>query len=175
MAHETVDGLYARRHGSPVTGLRRWIMSIRRWLAGESAESVNAIDAEIDSLALEVFERLQRENTDEAIDDPQGYLFRIADEVAKAREEQQAQAQNPARSIRLHLQEGAEPDPEALRRIEVVMRKLPPCHREALILHANEGLTCAQIAQRQGLSRYAVLQKLTRTYTKLRMEAGRPE
>jgi RNA polymerase sigma factor (sigma-70 family) len=175
VAHETADGLYERGQGSHLKGWRRWIMSIRRWLGAELAEPASVIDAEIDSLALEVFERLQRENTDEAVDDPQGYLFRIADEVARAREEQMAQTQRPATSMRRLLQEGAEPHPDALRRIESVMRRLPPCHREALILHANEGLTCAQIAQRQGLTHYAVLQKLTRSYAKLRMEAGRPE
>jgi len=141
-------------HGSNQAWWRRWARAMRRWFVGERAEPPDMIDIEIDDVAQEVFARLQREDINAVVADPQGYLLRVAQDVMNERK-RRAGRQSP---------------PEASReRFESVMRELPPCHREALVLHSNEGLTCSQIAKRQGLSREVVLRKLTRTYARLRM------
>ena len=134
------------------------------------------IDTELDGLALEVFARLQRENHDAAVDDPQGYLFRLADEVANERQERARRhglTEDKSLPDDIRIKAAALSNPAALgasrERFESVMRELPPCHREALILHSSQGLTCSQIAKRQGQSQQAVLQKLTRTYARLRL------
>ncbi|HEY4366464.1 MAG TPA: hypothetical protein VGN07_04460 [Steroidobacteraceae bacterium] len=129
---------------------------------------------EIDALAREIFARMQRDESDAAADDPQGYLFRLADDVANERSRDSQQSHRPAAGWSGHLvaENGELRDParlDSLRKdVEAVMKGLPRCHREAFVLYSNEGLNCEQIAQRQGVAREVVLQKLVRTYTRLR-------
>ena len=61
-----------------VTWFKRWRKPIRQWLSHRSSVP----SADLDDLAQEVFLRLLRYSDDVAIDNPQGYLFRIAANVA---------------------------------------------------------------------------------------------
>lgn len=164
-----LNGFFVGR-GSNQAWWRRWAGAMRRWFLEERAEPPDMIDIEIDDVAQEVFSRLQRQDINAVVADPQGCLLRLAQEVMNERKRRTGR-QGPLEHMRI---KDAGPSslqaPEAAReRFESVMRELPPSHREALVLHSNEGLTCSQIAKRQGLSREVVLRKLTRTYAKLRM------
>jgi len=61
-----------------VAWFKRWRKPIRQWLSHRSSVPT----ADLDDLAQEVFLRLLRYSDDVAIDNPQGYLFRIAANVA---------------------------------------------------------------------------------------------
>src|SRR4029450_9475900 len=56
-----------------VAWFKRWRTPIRQWLSHRSSVPT----ADLDDLAQEVFLRLLRYSDDVAIDNPQGYLFRL--------------------------------------------------------------------------------------------------
>ena len=177
--HETVNGMFARRGEGLAAWWSRVWGSVRRRLGDEQTPGSgggtpsSSPDGEIDALALEVFARLQSDGSDAAVEDPQAFLFRLADEVAYERRRRALDHTIPRENWIKTL---GLANPEALaitlERFESVMRTLPPCHREALLLHSNAGLSCSEIARRLGLSQHAVMQKLTRTYATLRRELG---
>jgi len=59
-------------------------------------------DGEIDALALEVFARLQSDDGDAAAEDPQAFLFRLADQVAYERRRRALDHTIPARTGSKH-------------------------------------------------------------------------
>ena len=167
-----LNGFFVGR-GSNQAWWRRLSRAMRRWSVGERAGPPDMIDIEIDDVAQEVFSRLQREDINAVVADPQGYLLRLTQDVMNERKRRDGRP-GPKEQVRIKDEGPSRPEaPEASReRFESVMKELPPCHREALVLHSNEGLTCSQIAKRQGLSREVILRKLTRTYARLRMGLG---
>lgn len=149
----------------------KWRKPIRGWLRNRA--SVPASD--IDDLAQEVFLRLLRYSDDIAVDNPQGYLFRIASNVAnewRAR----ARVRKPHDADWLDtLLDDEEHEPEYIfarealqSHIHAVVDSLPPRQRQILLMHANDGLTYQQIATHLGLTYRIVLRDLTNTYSFLR-------
>ena len=156
-----------------VAWFKRWRKPIRQWLSHRSSVPT----ADLDDLAQEVFLRLLRYSDDVAIDNPQGYLFRIAANVANEWQERARHRRPHDDSWLEDLQIEFNDEPENTIAREVAreyMREavdqLPRRQREVLLLHVNEGLTYKQIAERQGLTYRVILRDLTRAYSQLRMQ-----
>lgn len=138
--------------------------------------------AELDDLAQEVFVRLLRYSEKTTVENPLGYLLRIAGNVASEWRER-------ARVAKPHEQEWlddllieSEQEPEnsvcQARTDESVKKavdKLPTRQRQVLLLRVNEGLTYKQIATRLELSPRIVLRDLSRAYSHLRTRLDRDD
>jgi RNA polymerase sigma-70 factor (ECF subfamily) len=155
-----------------VAWFKRWRKPIRQWLSHRSSVPT----ADLDDLAQEVFLRLLRYSDDIAIDNPQGYLFRIAANVANEWQERARHRRPHDHSWLEDLQVEFNDEPEnaiarevAREYMQEAVNKLPRRQREVLLLHVNEGLTYRQIAERQGLTYRVILRDLTRAYSQLRM------
>ncbi|MGH8241018.1 MAG: RNA polymerase sigma factor, partial [Steroidobacteraceae bacterium] len=136
-----------------VAWFKRWRKPIRQWLSHRSSVP----SADLDDLAQEVFLRLLRYSDDVAIDNPQGYLFRIAANVANEWQERARHRKPHDDSWLEDLQVEFNDEPEnaiaremAHKHMQAAVNRLPRRQREVLLLHVNEGLTYKQIAQRQG-------------------------
>ena len=156
-----------------VAWFKRWRKPIRQWLSHRSSVPT----ADLDDLAQEVFLRLLRYSDDVAIDNPQGYLFRIAANVANEWQERSRLRRPHDDSWLEDLQVEFNDEPEntiarevANQHMQEAVNKLPRRQREVLLLHVNEGLTYKQIAERQGLTYRVILRDLTRAYSQLRMQ-----
>jgi len=156
-----------------ITWFKRWRKPIRQWLSHRSSVPT----ADLDDLAQEVFLRLLRYSDDVAIDNPQGYLFRIAANVANEWQERARHRKPHDDSWLEDLQVEFNDEPEntiaremANKHMQEAVNKLPRRQREVLLLHVNEGLTYKQIAERQGLTYRVILRDLTRAYGQLRMQ-----
>ncbi|HEX4973025.1 MAG TPA: sigma-70 family RNA polymerase sigma factor [Steroidobacteraceae bacterium] len=156
-----------------VAWFKRWRKPIRQWLSHRSSVPT----ADLDDLAQEVFLRLLRYSDDVAIDNPQGYLFRIAANVANEWQERSRLRRPHDDSWLEDLQVEFNDEPEnaiarevAREYMQEAVNKLPRRQREVLLLHVNEGMTYKQIAERQGLTYRVILRDLTRAYSQLRMQ-----
>jgi RNA polymerase sigma-70 factor (ECF subfamily) len=150
-----------------------WRKPLRNWFS--SRASIPA--TEIDDLAQEVFLRLLRYSDDIAVDNPQGYLFRIAANVANEWRDRSRVRRPHEHSWldELRIEPSSEPE-NALAQdganawVRAAVEKLPPRQREVLLLHVNDGLTYKQIARQLGLTYRMVLRDLTKAYGQLRSE-----
>ena len=161
------------RDGRLIEWFGKWRKPIRSWLRNRASVP----PGDIDDLAQEVFLRLLRYSDDVAVDNPQGYLFRIAANVANEWRERSRVRKPHDDSWLEELQIDAGEEPEnafAKTRtneyVQAAVDRLPPRQREVLLLHVNEGLTYKQIAQQKGLTYRIVLRDLTRAYSTLRMQ-----
>jgi RNA polymerase sigma factor (sigma-70 family) len=148
----------------------RWRRPIRSWFARESAKTG-------DDLAQEVFHRLQRYGDDVAVDNPQGYLFRIAANVASEwRDRWRPRSANDRGWLDQLQIDPFEPTDSAAfqarvsKQMQSAVNTLPKRQRDVLLLHVNEGLTYKQIADRLGITYRIVLRDLTGAYGALRMQ-----
>jgi RNA polymerase sigma factor (sigma-70 family) len=151
---------------------KEWRKPVRHWLSRRA--SVPA--AELDDLAQEVFLRLLRYSEKTAVENPLGYLLRIAGNVASEWRER-------ARVSKPHDQEWLEdlliePDKEPENSVcqartdetvQAAVDQLPLRQKQVLLLRVNEGLTYKEIAERLELSPRVVLRDLSRAYSQLRM------
>lgn len=167
------DAPRGKRDERLISWFKRWRKPIRQWLSHRS--SVPAAD--LDDLAQEVFLRLMRYSDEIAVDNPQGYLFRIAANVANEWAERARHRMPHDDSWLEDLQVEFSDEPEnaiarefAHKHLEAAVNRLPRRQREVLLLHVNEGLTYKQIAKLQGLTYRVILRDLTRAYSQLRMQ-----
>lgn len=150
-----------------------WRKPVRHWLSRRA--SVPA--AELDDLAQEVFLRLLRYSEQTAVENPLGYLLRIAGNVASEWRER-ARVSKPHQQSWLDdllIEPDEEPENWACQagtnqRVQAAVDQLPRRQREVLLLRVNEGLTYKQIAARLGLTQRSVLRDLSRAYSQLRMQ-----
>ncbi|WP_129777135.1 RNA polymerase sigma factor [Peristeroidobacter soli] len=174
---EEAEGQQARprhsRDGRLIEWFGKWRKPIRSWLRNRASVP----PGDIDDLAQEVFLRLLRYSDDVAVDNPQGYLFRIAANVANEwRERSRVRKPHDDSWLdELQIEAGDEPEnafakTRANEYVQAAVDRLPPRQREVLLLHVNEGLTYKQIAQQRGLTYRIVLRDLTRAYSTLRMQ-----
>lgn len=161
------------RDGRLIEWFGKWRKPIRSWLRNRASVP----PGDIDDLAQEVFLRLLRYSDDVAVDNPQGYLFRIAANVANEwRERSRVRKPHDDSWLEeLQIEAGEEPENTFARTraneyVQAAVDRLPPRQREVLLLHVNEGLTYKQIAQLRGLTYRIVLRDLTRAYSTLRMQ-----
>jgi RNA polymerase sigma-70 factor (ECF subfamily) len=161
------------RDGRLIEWFGKWRKPIRSWLRNRASVP----PGDIDDLAQEVFLRLLRYSDDIAVDNPQGYLFRIAANVANEwRERSRVRRPHDDSWLdELQIESGEQPENAFTRTrtneyVQAAVDRLPPRQREVLLLHVNEGLTYKQIAQQRGLTYRIVLRDLTRAYSTLRMQ-----
>jgi RNA polymerase sigma factor (sigma-70 family) len=148
----------------------RWRKPIRSWLRNRA----NVPPSEIDDLAQEVFLRLLRYTDDTAVDNAQGYLFRIAANVVNEWRNRSMAQMDDSGMERAKIDSNDESEHAFARNraneyIRAAVEQLPQRQREILLLHAEQGLSYKQIAQQTGLSYRIVLRDLTRAYCTLRM------
>lgn len=155
-----------------VEWFRKWRKPIRSWLRNRASVP----PGEVDDLTQEVFVRLLRYSDDVVVDNPQGYLFRIAANVANEwRERSRVKKPHDAEWLDTVLTDDeAEPenvvDRETLQaHVNAVVDCLPRRQRMILLIHVNDGRTYKQIARDLGLTYRVVLRDLTRAYSALRM------
>lgn len=155
-----------------------WRKPVRHWLSRRA--SVPA--AELDDLAQEVFLRLLRYSEKTAVENPLGYLLRIASNVASEWRER-ARVSKPHDQVwleELQIEPDQEPENSVSQagsdaNVQAAVDKLPPRQRQVLQLRVNEGLTYKQIAERLELSPRIVLRDLSRAYSQLRMQLDRED
>jgi RNA polymerase sigma factor (sigma-70 family) len=140
-------------------------------------------EQDVDDLVQDVFAWLQSAQTNDAIENVEGYLFRTAHNVLVSRYREQA--------ARIHLMhedlgeghDAADPlSPERIaigreeyQRVLTAICDLPPRTREAFELHRFENLTYQAIAERMGISRESVKDLMHRALVRIaeNMESGR--
>jgi RNA polymerase sigma-70 factor (ECF subfamily) len=151
----------------------RWRKPIRSWFSSRASVP----RAEVDDLAQEVFLRLLRYSDDIAVENPQGYLFRIAANVANEWRDRSRVRQPHDRSWldELQIDPADQPDNTAFqnrvsKHLQTAVDRLPKRQREVLLLHVNDGLTYKEIADRLNVTYRIVLRDLTRAYATLRMQ-----
>jgi RNA polymerase sigma factor (sigma-70 family) len=152
---------------------REWRKPVRHWLSRRAAVPA----AELDDLAQEVFLRLLRYSDKTAVQNPLGYLLRIAGNVASEWRER-ARVSKPHEQgwlDELLIEPDQEPENSVSQartdeNVQAAVDKLPRRQREVLLLRVNEGLTYKQIADRLKLTPRVVLRDLTRAYSQLRMQ-----
>jgi RNA polymerase sigma-70 factor (ECF subfamily) len=151
---------------------KEWRKPVRHWLSRRAAVPA----AELDDLAQEVFLRLLRYSEKTAVENPLGYLLRIAGNVASEWRER-ARVSKPHDRVWLDdllIEPDQEPENSLVQartdaRVQAAVDKLPVRQRQVLLLRVNEGLTYKQIAVRLELSPRVVLRDLSRAYSQLRM------
>jgi RNA polymerase sigma factor (sigma-70 family) len=166
------DPVATNRNGRITAWFGRWRKPIRSWFSMRAAVP----RSDVDDLAQEVFLRLLRYSDDVAVDNPQGYLFRIAANVANEWRDRSRVRQTHDRGWidELQIDPSDQPDNAASqarisKHLQGAVSKLPARQREVLLLHINEGLTYKQIADRLGITYRIVLRDLTRAYGALRV------
>jgi RNA polymerase sigma-70 factor (ECF subfamily) len=155
-----------------------WRKPVRHWLSRRAAVPA----AELDDLAQEVFLRLLRYSEKTVVENPFGYLLRIAGNVASEWRER-ARVSKPHEQAWLDdllIESEQEPENSVCQArtdasVQAAVDKLPPRQRQVLMLRVNEGLTYKQIAERLELSPRVVLRDLSRAYSQLRMRLDRED
>lgn len=170
---DVATSLMATRNGRITVWFDRWRKPIRSWFSSRASVP----RAEVDDLAQEVFLRLLRYSDDVAVENPQGYLFRIAANVANEWRDRSRVRQPHDRSWLDELQVDPADQPDnavfqnrVSKHLQNAVNRLPKRQREVLLLHVNEGLTYKEIADRLGVTYRIVLRDLTRAYAALRMQ-----
>lgn len=160
------------RNGRISSWFGRWRKPIRSWFSSRASVP----RSEVDDLAQEVFLRLLRYSDDVAVENPQGYLFRIAANVANEWRDRSRVRHPHDRSWldELQIDPAEQPDNSVFqsrvsKHLQHAVDQLPTRQRQVLLLHVNEGLTYKQIADRLGVTYRIVLRDLTRAYASLRM------
>jgi RNA polymerase sigma factor (sigma-70 family) len=166
-------------HATPTRDARliewfaKWRKPIRSWFRNRASIP----PGDIDDLAQEVFLRLLRYSDDIAVENPAGYLFRIASNVASEwRERSRVKKPHDDQGLD-ELLDDAEHEPESVVEheqftayVHASVDQLKPRQRDYLILHVEHGLTYKQIAALRGSTYRIVLRELTRAYSTLRMQ-----
>jgi hypothetical protein len=117
-------------------------MKTRASSASLATKPTPTASSDIDTLANEIFARLNGENPNGAVEDLQLCLTRAANRLARPTGVTEAMAR-------------------------ATLQELPASQLDVLLLHLS-GLTCAQIAHRQAKTYQSVLTDLTSAYVRLR-------
>jgi RNA polymerase sigma-70 factor (ECF subfamily) len=162
--------------GEAAERLRGWIDQYGPALRRHFHKRGAGVDAE--DLAQEVFLRLQMGAKRGAIDNVEGYIFRIANNVLISRYRHDVVEGRPFRDAMPHDVEGPEQmSPERILlgretwlRFVAGLNALPPRAREAFLLHRFEEMTYPAIARRMGVSVSAVEKLISRALAQLTVE-----
>lgn len=161
MAHEQEATTWYKRYYRPVC----------KWLRAKSISP-----AEVEDIAQEVFIRLLRYDSKQLVENPGGYIFKIAANTANEWHDRarNRHTHDPELLEELVIEDPfAKFDQESLNQyVTDLMDQLPPRRREYLWLHAIAGMTYKQIAEKKGTTYRIVLRELTKAYTKLRVIAS---
>jgi len=155
-----------------VAWFNKWRKPMRSWFRNRAGVP----PGDIDDLAQEVFLRLLRYGTDKLVENPQGYLFRIASNVANEWRERARNAKPHDAEWLDDLVIESEAQPEEIlmrednvRAVQDALDRLPPRARMLVIQHSKGEGTYKQMAKEHGLTYRVVLRDLTRAYSSLRL------
>lgn len=160
------------RPASPEDLFRTYGPVLRRYLASRTGNEADAND-----LAQEAFIRFSQVPDADAIENPQGYLFRIAanlagrflktrgaepravdlDDVAETAQASDGDAF--ARAIEAR---------SAIQKLDQILSQLPPLYRAVLLLRKRDGLSHAEIAEQLEISTHTVHHYLTKALARCR-------
>lgn len=164
------------RIGKPGARLRDWIETYGPALRRHFLKRGAGADAE--DLVQEVFLRLQIASDRTEIDNVEGYLFRIANNVLISRHRHDLVEGRPFRDPLpddIASQEPLSPERILLGREHWIrflagIQALPTRAREAFLLHRFEGMTYVAIARRMGITSSAVEKLIARALHQLAVE-----
>lgn len=136
---------------------------------------------DVPDLAQEVFLRLMRVNRQEAIRNPEAYLFTVASHVLQ--QHALRQTTNPTfvdiTDAVSELTSPADEDPttrsdnaQRIERLERILAQLPPRVAAALVLHRLGGYTVQEIANELGVARETAKKYLARAAMHCRKSRG---
>ncbi len=134
--------------------------------------------ADSEDLAQEVFIRLQMASARGAIDNVEGYIFKIANNVMSNRLRHDAVARRHLRDAATdEAEETISPERillsrESWARLAVAIEVLPPRAREAFYLHRFEEVPYATIARQMGITISAVEKLIGRALKQLMIEVS---
>ncbi len=154
-----------RAESSPASTLaaavfQRYDVELHRYLARHLRRPQDASD-----LAQEVYLRLLRLERGELVRQPNAYLFFVASQVVSQFKMRASTSPVIYDSdlVALRTENPAQPqaDPvdanlQAQHQLEQLLRRLPPTHRDVLILRKRDGLSWREIASTLGLSVHTV-------------------
>ncbi|HEY5758496.1 MAG TPA: RNA polymerase sigma factor [Steroidobacter sp.] len=157
------------------TRLIAWFENLRKPLRSWIAANPCVPADEVDDLIQEVFLRLLQYSDDVMVENPQGYLFRVATNVVIRWRElgRVRMVHDDAWLEALEIDADEQPGNAlertwASRHVWAAVNRLPARQREVLLLHMIEGMTYKQIAEARGVTYRIVLRDLTRAYNTLR-------
>ena len=137
--------------------------------------------ADVADLVQEVYLRLLRHSDPTAIENPEAYLFTVANNLAR---ERAMEARSRGVEVQPELVESEEwmaviprfedDLDEAARaiRIRAVLAELPPKCRDAIVLHYHDGLTYAEAGARLGVSSHAIKKYVVTALAHFRSKMG---
>lgn len=133
---------------------------------------------ELDDLKQEIYMRLLRLDPKECLKEPLAYLYTVASNVVAdytIAEQQRGHVTADSDALGEWANDPAKALPDDLaermsleRQLDKALKELPPRQAQALVLHYQEGLKCAEIAKRLGLSESSVDKYLTRAKVRMR-------
>ncbi len=131
--------------------------------------------SDVDDLAQEVYLRLLRVPKPELVTNPQGYLYRVALNVAEEWRQRAAQSREHSSDPLSGLASGEDLELEARDEqrdgvVQQSLARLPQASRTALILHVRDGLTYDEVAAHMRVTRRAVKRYVAKGYAALRQE-----
>ncbi len=123
-----------------------------------------SVRAEVDDLVQEVFLRLARQDSIEAIDNPQAYVFQVAANILRdqgRRRRTHSADVHESFEDAVHGSQTISPERVVMARqsmgqLKAALLKLPLRTQEVFVLHRFEGLRYSEIANRLGVSLSAV-------------------
>ena len=130
---------------------------------------------DVDDLAQEVYLRLLRVPEPELVKNPQGYLYRVALNVAEEWRQRAAQSREHSSDPLTELEGGEDPARDVWNNqrdsfVQQSLAGLPQASQTALILHVRDGLTYDEIATHMRVTRRAVKRYMANGYAALRQE-----
>ena len=156
--------------------------ALRRFLSARLGDP-----AEAEDLIQELWLRLNRADIAEDVQNPDGYLFKMAMNLARdhRRERQRAVARDSQWVEARHVMSGAEivadmpaaddayAAKQQLALIRTVLDELSPQCRRVFLMHKFDGLSHADIAARTGISRSTVEKHMNTALKHLLLRLGR--
>ncbi len=164
--------------GEPAERLAGWFRDLRAPLRRFISRRRFLGAADVDDVAQEVFLRLLRYDRAELVDDPRGYLFKVAANVA-SEWSMRARERLPHESAWLDdlVDERDAVDDlhvaERDRKLRAALGWLSPRAQQVLRLRFTEDLTNEAIAERLKLTRRIVRRELVEAYARLRLALER--
>jgi RNA polymerase sigma-70 factor (ECF subfamily) len=154
-----------------------WFRELRLPLKKFIGRRQRLTSADLDDVAQEVYLRLLRYDRAELVEDPRGYLFRVAANVAyewsmRARERLPHAASWLDDLVDDFDALGEHEHAEREREVRDAVAGLAPRAREILRLRFAEELDNAAIARRLGISHRIVRRELAQSYALLRLRLG---
>ena len=160
---------YSQGHQLALEWFEQFQPLIRQALASRAP-----LVADIDDLVQEVYLRMLRIPDPELVQDPQAYLYRVAQNVAEEWRQRSARHDHSEYEL-AEFDSGVDlekekNDEECKDRIDQALSRLTLASRTAVILHMRDGMTYGEIATHMGVTRRAVKRYMANGYKSLRKD-----